>query len=69
MKFHYQKNYVDCDCMTKQDYNSVRGLHGQAQETKGSKQRTLLQSKWYSQKKKKKKDAVWSWVGGSQEYI
>lgn len=55
--------------MTKQDYNSVRGLHGQAQETKGSKQRTLLQSKWYSQKKKKKKDAVWSWVGGSQEYI
>ena len=59
MKFHYQKNYVDCETvwrnMTKQDYNSVRGLHGQAQETKGSKQRTLLRSKWYSQKKKKKK--------------
>ena len=55
--------------MTKQDYNSVRGLNGQAQETKGSKQRTLLRSKWYSQNKKKKKEAVWSWVGGSQEYI
>ena len=55
MKFYYQKIYVDCECMMKQDYSSVRDLHRQGQEPKGNKQRTWLQSKWCRQRLKKKK--------------
>ena len=73
MKFHYQKNYVDCDCMTKHDETGLQfgkgsawtGTGDQREQTEDFAAIQVVQPK----EKKKKKEAVWSWVGGSQEYI
>ena len=72
MKFHYQKNYVDCDCMTKHDETGLQFGKGSAWTGTGD-QREQTEDfaaiQVVQPKEKKKKEAVWSWVGGSQEYI